>query len=67
MLVWASSAQRDREVVEATCVAYVFPGQGAQRVGMGADLYAHYSSARDVFEEVDEALGFPLCEVSRGA
>lgn len=41
-------------------VAYVFPGQGSQKVGMGADLYAKYSSARVVFEEVDETLGFPL-------
>ncbi len=41
-------------------VAYVFPGQGAQKVGMGADLYAEYSSARVVFEEVDETLGFSL-------
>ena len=40
--------------------AYVFPGQGSQRVGMGLDLYVHYSSARDVFDEVDETLGFPL-------
>ena len=41
-------------------VAYVFPGQGSQKVGMGADLYHKYSSARDVFEKVDETLGFPL-------
>jgi [acyl-carrier-protein] S-malonyltransferase len=41
-------------------VAYVFPGQGSQKVGMGAGLYAMYPSARAVFEEVDETLGFPL-------
>lgn len=41
-------------------VAYVFPGQGSQKVGMGADLYARYPSARAVFEEVDGTLGFPL-------
>ena len=41
-------------------VAHVFPGQGSQKVGMGADLYARYPSARAVFEEVDETLGFPL-------
>lgn len=44
----------------AAKVAYVFPGQGSQKVGMGADLYAKYPSARAVFEEVDETLGFPL-------
>jgi [acyl-carrier-protein] S-malonyltransferase len=44
-------------------VAYVFPGQGSQKVGMGADLYARYPSARAVFEEVDETLGFPLTQL----
>jgi len=44
-------------------VAYVFPGQGSQKVGMGADLYARYPSARAVFEEVDETLGFPLSQL----
>jgi [acyl-carrier-protein] S-malonyltransferase len=37
--------------------AYVFPGQGAQVVGMGRDLADAYPAARAVFEEVDEALG----------
>ncbi len=41
-------------------LAYVFPGQGSQRVGMGLDLYQGFSSAREVFEEADDALGFPL-------
>lgn len=41
-------------------LAYVFPGQGSQRVGMGLDLYHGFSSAREVFEEADDALGFPL-------
>jgi [acyl-carrier-protein] S-malonyltransferase len=44
-------------------VTYVFPGQGSQKVGMGADLYAKYPSARAVFEEVDETLGFPLSQL----
>ena len=38
-------------------IAFTFPGQGSQQVGMGKALYNSYPSARAVFEEVDEALG----------
>lgn len=41
-------------------VAHVFPGQGAQQVGMGRDLYDNFDSARTVFKQADEVLGFPL-------
>jgi len=37
--------------------AFVFPGQGSQTVGMGKDLADAFGAAREVFEEVDEALG----------
>lgn len=40
--------------------AFVFPGQGAQRVGMIKDLYDGYASVRRLFEEADDALGFSL-------
>lgn len=40
--------------------AFVFPGQGAQTIGMGKALADHYPSARAVFEEVDAALGEKL-------
>ena len=40
--------------------AFLFPGQGAQAVGMGADAYAGSPAARAVFDEADAALGFPL-------
>jgi [acyl-carrier-protein] S-malonyltransferase len=37
--------------------AFVFPGQGSQKIGMGAEIAAASAAAREVFEEVDEALG----------
>ncbi len=40
--------------------AFVFPGQGAQTVGMGRELAETYPSAREVFDRVDEALGEKL-------
>ena len=41
-------------------IAFLFPGQGAQNVGMGFDLYQNSPQAKAVFEEADEALGFGL-------
>jgi [acyl-carrier-protein] S-malonyltransferase len=41
-------------------VAYVFPGQGSQWVGMGHDLYVNLPEAKTVFEEADSILGFAL-------
>ena len=43
--------------------AFVFPGQGAQSVGMGQELAAAYPAARDVFDRVDEALGEKLSDL----
>ena len=40
--------------------AFTFPGQGSQTVGMGRDLADAFPAAREVFEEVDDALGQPL-------
>lgn len=45
--------------------AFVFPGQGSQKVGMGADLAAASGAAREVFEEVDEALSQGLSAIMR--
>ena len=44
-------------------IAFVFPGQGSQAVGMGADLAKSHAAARAVFDEVDEALGQKLSEL----
>ena len=41
-------------------IAFLFPGQGAQKVGMGKDLFDKYPVARAVFEEADRALGFSI-------
>ena len=41
-------------------VAFVFPGQGSQAVGMGRALFDAFPESRAVFEEADEALGFAL-------
>ena len=38
-------------------IAFVFPGQGAQTIGMGKDLAEAYPAAKAVFQEVDDALG----------
>jgi len=46
--------------------AFVFPGQGSQKVGMGADLADASRAAREVFEEVDDALGQALARLMRG-
>ena len=45
--------------------AFVFPGQGSQAVGMGTDLAAAFGTARDVFQEVDEALKQNLSKLMR--
>ncbi len=44
-------------------IAYIFPGQGSQTVGMGKDLYENFAVSREVFEEADDALGFKLSEM----
>ncbi len=44
-------------------LAYIFPGQGSQKVGMGQDFYERYDLAREMFGRADEALGFKLSEI----
>jgi [acyl-carrier-protein] S-malonyltransferase len=43
--------------------AYVFPGQGAQFVGMGKDLYENYPQAKELFEKANEILGFRITDL----
>jgi [acyl-carrier-protein] S-malonyltransferase len=46
-------------------LAFLFPGQGSQAVGMGADLADAFGAAREVFQEVDDALGQKLAKLMR--
>ena len=41
-------------------VAFLYPGQGAQHVGMGFDLYKTYTEMRQIFDRADRFLGFSL-------
>jgi len=44
-------------------IAFLFPGQGSQSVGMGKDLYLNSIAAREVFDEIDDALGYKLSSI----
>jgi [acyl-carrier-protein] S-malonyltransferase len=44
-------------------IAFVFPGQGSQYAGMGKEVFEHFPCSRDVFQEADEALRFPLSQL----
>jgi len=43
--------------------AYIFPGQGAQFVGMGLDLYENHSEAQELFERANQILGFSITDI----
>src|ERR1700734_2230962 len=51
------------ESTAAPKLAFIFPGQGSQAVGMGKDLAEKYPIARQTFEEADEALGYKLSQL----
>jgi [acyl-carrier-protein] S-malonyltransferase len=50
-------------VSETKKVAYVFPGQGAQAVGMGKNLYDSLDSIKELFKQADDAVCFPLSRI----
>ena len=41
-------------------IAFIYPGQGAQKAGMGADFYENCPSARELFDQAGEALGLDI-------
>jgi len=43
--------------------AFIFPGQGAQKVGMGKEFYDSSPAAKEIFDQADNILGTNLCEV----
>lgn len=44
-------------------LAFIFPGQGSQSVGMGKDLYENYEEAKKVFDKADEVLGRSIAKI----
>ena len=44
-------------------IAFIFPGQGAQKAGMGKDFYEGTSTGREVFDRASELLGFSMPEL----
>ena len=46
--------------------AYVFPGQGAQFVGMGKDLYNSSNEAKNYFDKANDILGFGITDIMLG-
>ncbi|MGH2581418.1 MAG: ACP S-malonyltransferase [Anaerolineales bacterium] len=49
--------------LDAAKTAFIFPGQGSQKVGMGQTLSAAYPSAKQVFDEADQILGLPFSKI----
>ncbi|HJW88452.1 MAG TPA: ACP S-malonyltransferase [Dehalococcoidia bacterium] len=58
--MFKKTSPKKRSLSTGSKVAFIFPGQGTQWVGMGKDLYQTFPSARQVFDEADESLGFDL-------
>ena len=59
------STKRLEQAAQATKTAFVFPGQGSQKVGMLAELTEQFSVVRDTFAEASEAVGFDLWQIAQ--
>ncbi len=53
----------ETKTYSAKQTAFIFPGQGSQKVGMGLDFFDTYQEAKQVFLEVDDAIGKPLSKI----
>ena len=59
------STKRLEQAAQATKTAFVFPGQGSQKVGMLAELAEQFSVVRDTFTEASEAVDFDLWQIAQ--
>ena len=59
------SIKRLGQTAQATKTAFVFPGQGSQKVGMLAELAEQFSVVKDTFAEASEAVGFDLWQIAQ--
>lgn len=56
----------DAQKAQINEVMFVFPGQGSQALNMGKDVYENHQSSREVFEEVNDTLGYSLSDIIFG-
>ncbi|MCU4414822.1 ACP S-malonyltransferase [Acinetobacter sp. WU_MDCI_Axc73] len=59
------SAKRLEQVAQATKTAFLFPGQGSQKIGMLAELAEQFRGVQETFAEASEAIGFDLWQIAQ--